>query len=90
MPVAVLIPTPLRQYAEGARELDVEGHTVDSVLKQVMARYPRLGAQLYAGDGLRSFVNVFVNEENIRDLGGDGAAVTPGDVVSIIPSIAGG
>ena len=90
MPVSIVIPTPLRNFADGLRYVAVEAETVGAALDAVTSRYPRLRAQMYAGDHLRAFVNVFVNDENIRDIGGGTAVLAPGDTISIIPSIAGG
>jgi molybdopterin converting factor small subunit len=90
MSVSVIIPTPLRTFADGSRHVAVNAETVGAALDEVTARYPRLRAQLFAGDSLRAFVNVFLNDENIRDIGGHTAALATGDMISIIPSIAGG
>jgi adenylyltransferase/sulfurtransferase len=91
MSATVGIPAPLRAYADGARELAVDAATVGEALAHLAARYPRLGRHLYADDGtLRRFVNVYVNEEDVRVLGGPDAAIHPGDTLVIVPSIAGG
>jgi molybdopterin converting factor small subunit len=90
MPVSVLIPTPLRTFAEGHRQVEVDGRTVGAALDVLTTRFPRLRAQLFANDALRSFVNVFLNDENIRDVGGAAAPLQGGETLSIIPSIAGG
>ncbi|MEO8621636.1 MAG: MoaD/ThiS family protein [bacterium] len=90
MPVSVIIPTPLRIFANGMRHVAIDAHTVGGALDELTSRYPRLRAQLYAGESLRAFVNVFVNDENIRDIGGDTALLATNDTISIIPSIAGG
>ncbi len=64
--------------------------TVGEALSATARRHPALGPQLMTEGGLRAFVNVFVNDENVRDLDGMATPVAPGDVVDIIPSIAGG
>ena len=90
MSVSVVIPTPLRTFADGLRHVAVDAETVGAALDELTSRYPRLRAQLFAGESLRAFVNVFLNDENIRDIGGGSASVATGDTLSIIPSIAGG
>ena len=90
MPNAVVIPTPLRTFAGGQRQVHVDAATVGGALEDLVRRHPQLGTHLYAEGGLRSFVNVFVNDENVRDLEGPSTAVRPGDTITIIPSIAGG
>ncbi len=90
MSVSVAIPTPLRAFADEPRSVAVDADTVAAALDQLTGRFPQLRPQLFAGEKLRTFVNVFVNEDNIRDIGGFGAALAAGDTVSIIPSIAGG
>jgi adenylyltransferase/sulfurtransferase len=91
MGVKVLIPTPLRRFTGDTGEVEVDGATVGEVLKALTARHPALQRHLYTDDGtLRSFVNVFLNDEDVRHLGRDATPVSSGDTVSIIPSIAGG
>jgi len=87
----VLIPTPLRQYAGKQDSVELSGATVGEVLTALTARYQDLRAQLYNDAGkLRSFVNVYLNDEDIRYLEKDATPVKDGDTVSIVPSIAGG
>lgn len=91
MPVKVLIPTPLRAYTEKQEAVVLEGSTVGELLYQLTSKYSPLKRHLYSDDGkLRSFVNVYVNDEDIRYLQKEQTQVTEKDVVSIIPSIAGG
>jgi sulfur-carrier protein len=91
MGVKVIIPTPLRQYAEKNDSVVVEGQTVDEILRNLMTRYGDLRKHLYTEDGkLRSFVNIYRNDEDIRYLERGQTPVTEADVVSIVPSIAGG
>ena len=90
MSVHVLIPTPLRRFTGDEREVAVEAGTVDGALAALVERHPKLKPHLYGDDGrVRSFVNVFVNDDNIRHGEGGATAVGEGDTVSIIPSIAG-
>jgi molybdopterin synthase sulfur carrier subunit len=91
MAVNVRIPTQLRELAGGAAEVDVEGATVSEVLKQLEAAHPGFAARLYDDEGqLRRFVNVFVADEDIRFLQGIDTPVSEGQVVSIVPAVAGG
>ena len=85
------IPTPLRQYAEKKAALEVSGKTVAEGLKNLTAEHPDLKKHLFTDQGkLRAFVNVYVNDEDIRHLENVETAVKEGDEVSIVPSIAGG
>jgi adenylyltransferase/sulfurtransferase len=87
----ILIPSALRQYAEQQAEVELQGATVGELLEQLAARYPELRRHLFTGEGkLRSFVNIYVNDEDIRYLQREQTAVTPADTISIVPSIAGG
>ncbi len=91
MPVKVMIPTPLRPYTENKDSVEVDGRTVDEILSNLSVKYPQLKRHLFSEDGkLRNFVNIYVNDEDIRYLGGGNTQVKEGDVVSIIPAIAGG
>jgi sulfur-carrier protein adenylyltransferase/sulfurtransferase len=87
----ILIPTPLRQYAGKHDSVEVAGATVGEVLHALTSEYADLRRHLYNDEGkLRSFVNVYVNDDDIRYLDKDATALKDGDVVSIVPSIAGG
>jgi molybdopterin converting factor small subunit len=87
----VKIPTPLRQYTGGESQVDVDGGTAGDALGNLANEYPDLKQHLYTGDGkLRSFVNVYKGDEDIRYLDGPDTEVSDGDELSIIPSIAGG
>lgn len=91
MPVKVLIPTPLRQYAGRQSAVEVNGQDVGEVLRQLIAAHPQLQSHLYTSEGrLRSFVNIYLNDEDIRYTGLEKTPVQSADTVSIIPSIAGG
>src|SRR3990170_6508397 len=91
MSVKVIIPTPLRQYTEKRDNVVVEGQTVEEVLRNLTAQYGELRRHLYSEDGkLRSFVNIYRNDEDIRYLEREKTPVRESDVVSIVPSIAGG
>lgn len=87
----VSLPTPLRPYADKQAQVDISGHNIGEVLDNLTERYPDLRKHLFTDDGaLRSFVNVFVNDEDIRFLQKRDTAVNPSDEINIIPSIAGG
>lgn len=87
----VIIPTPLRQYAGKQEAIEVKAATVGELLNQLVTQYGDLRRHLYTDDGkLRSFINVYVNDEDIRYLEKESTVVKPNDVVSIVPSIAGG
>jgi adenylyltransferase/sulfurtransferase len=87
----ILIPTPLRQFVEKQDSVEVNGSTVGELLSGLTTRYQDLRRHLYNDEGkMRSFVNVYVNDEDIRYLGKDSTPVKDGDTVSIVPSIAGG
>jgi molybdopterin converting factor small subunit len=88
----VFIPTPLRQYAEKKDAVEVNAPTVAEALAQLTNRHPDLRKHLFTDDGkLRAFVNVYLNDEDIRYLSTkDATPVKESDTLSIIPSIAGG
>lgn len=91
MGVKVMIPTPLRQYAEKRESVDLEAKTVAEALSSLTSQFGELKRHLYSDDGrLRSFVNVYVNDEDIRYLQKEKTALQQGDTISIVPSIAGG
>lgn len=87
----ILIPTPLRQYVDKKDSVELEGGTVGDVLNALTSQYGDLRRHLYNDQGkLRSFVNVYVNDEDIRYLQKESTPLKGGDTVSIVPSIAGG
>jgi molybdopterin/thiamine biosynthesis adenylyltransferase/rhodanese-related sulfurtransferase/molybdopterin converting factor small subunit len=91
MAVTILIPTPLRPFVGGRDALELEGTSVGELLERLTGEHATLRPHLFADDGrLRSFVNVYVNDRDIRQLAQRDTPVKPGDTVSIIPSIAGG
>jgi len=91
MAVKVIIPTPLRQYTGKSDSVVVDGQTVEEVLGNLMSQYGDLRKHLHGNDGkLRSFVNIYRNDEDIRYLEKEKTPVKPNDVLSIVPSIAGG
>lgn len=91
MPVKVLIPTPLRQFTDQKESVEIDAANVGDLLESLSGRYGELRKHLFDDQGaLRSFVNVYVNEDDIRALSRNETRVSEADVVSIIPSIAGG
>ena len=90
MATKILIPTPLRAYTDNQDVVEAEGNTVGELLANMTARYTDLSKHLYAEDGkLRSFVNIYVNDDDIRYLDKEQTPVPSDDTVSIIPSVAG-
>lgn len=91
MPIKVLIPTPLRPYAGKQSVIEVSAQTVGEALGDLAAQHPDLRKHLFSEDGkLRSFVNVYLNDENIRYLSENATPVKETDILSIVPSVAGG
>jgi adenylyltransferase/sulfurtransferase len=91
MAVRLLIPTPLRPYTAQQAVVLAEGATVGELLRKVTTDYAELRPHLYREDGrLRNFVNVYVNDEDIRQLNGENTPITASDTLSIVPSVAGG
>ena len=89
--VTVRVPAQLRTLTGGASELSLEGTTVGEVLKALDAAHPGMSDRLFDDSGaLRRFVNVFVDDEDVRFLEGLGTPVTGGQTVSIVPAVAGG
>src|SRR5215470_17550342 len=91
MAVNILIPTALRNYAGGSDAVTVEASTVEAALNALTGKHPALKKHLYNDEGqLRHFVNIYVNDEDIRYIEKGATAIKDGDTVSIVPSIAGG
>lgn len=89
--VSVRIPTPLRSATDGQSTVDVEGSTVDEALRTLVDQYPDLADNLYNDDDeLRQFVNVYVDDEDVRFGNGVNTSLEEGNEISIVPSIAGG
>jgi adenylyltransferase/sulfurtransferase len=91
MPVTVLIPTPLRPFTGQQASIQIDGATVGEVLQHLTSRHADLRQHLLGADGrVRSFVNIYVNDQDVRYLARDQTPVTASDTVSIVPSVAGG
>ena len=91
MAVIVKLPTVLRPHAGGERQVDAAGETVAEVMGDLIGRFPSLKDQLFESEeSLRRFVNVYLNDDDIRYLGGLEAGVSDGDRLTILPAVAGG
>jgi molybdopterin synthase sulfur carrier subunit len=91
MAVEVKLPTLLRAHADGATSVSVDGSTVGEVFQALTARYPGLAGNLVDEQGsLHRFVNVYKDDDDIRYLDGLDTKVADGDVISILPAVAGG
>jgi sulfur-carrier protein len=92
MSVTVRIPTPLRPVTSGQAEVKIEGTTVGEVLRKMDAQFQGFGERVLEDDrkNVKRFINVFVNEDSIRDKKDLDTEVKSGDTISILPSIAGG
>ncbi len=91
MSIEILIPTPLRSFAGKHSVVEVEASTVGEALNSLTTQYPDLLKHLFSEDGkLRSFVNVYVNDEDIRYLSKDATPIKNTDTLAIVPSVAGG
>lgn len=84
------IPTPLRPYSGGNSQVQVSGNTVGDALEDLTGKYPELRQHLYDGQQLRNFVNIYLNQEDIRYGDGIETTIEEDDTLMIIPSIAGG
>lgn len=91
MPVRVLIPTPLQRLTQNQGEVTVEGGDIREVISNLEVKFPGVKARLCDENGiLRRFVNIYINEEDIRFLKSESTPLKDGDEVSIVPAIAGG
>jgi molybdopterin converting factor small subunit len=90
MAIEVRIPTILRTYTDGAKVVTVAGDTLRAVVDDLDDAHPGLKDRLVDGDALRRFVNVYVNDEDVRFLGGLDAPLAEGDTVTVLPAVAGG
>ena len=91
MPVQVRVPTVFRKFTEGQSTVDAEAGTIEQLIEQLERQYPGLKGQLLTDEGqVHRFVNIYVNDEDARYLQQLETKVDEGDVVSILPSVAGG
>jgi molybdopterin synthase sulfur carrier subunit len=91
MSVTIEIPTAFRRFTDGTPKLDSGAKTVAEALNDLTAKYPALAKHVRDDDGqIRQFINVYLNDEDIRFLGGEASALKDGDKLLLVPSIAGG
>ncbi len=90
MAIEVQIPTILRPYTDGARAVEAKGGTLGELVEDLESRHPGLRERLVEDGGLRRFVNVYLNDEDVRFLGGLDTPVSDGDTVTVLPAVAGG
>ncbi|MEC5319885.1 ubiquitin-like small modifier protein 1 [Brenneria populi subsp. brevivirga] len=91
MSVTLLIPTALRAFTDGQSKIQLEGNTVGQLIEALAQRYPDIRQHLYEEEGgLRSFINLYVNDSNIKNTGGLDTPVSAGNEVILVPAIAGG
>ncbi|SDU83555.1 MoaD family protein [Jiangella alkaliphila] len=90
MAVEVRIPTILRQYTGGAKTVEGTGDTLTALIDDLESRHPGLRDRLVENGSLRRFVNVYVNDEDVRFLGAEKTALNDGDSVTVLPAVAGG
>ena len=91
MAVTIKLPTILRKFADNEARVSAEGATLEEVLKDLESRYPGITKNVVSADGgLHRFINVYVNDEDVRYLGSLETPIAEGDTVSILPAVAGG
>lgn len=90
MAVEVRIPTILRQYTGGAKTVEGTGDTLAALIDDLESRHPGLRDRLVENGSLRRFVNVYVNDEDVRFLGAEKTPLADGDNVTVLPAVAGG
>lgn len=90
MAIKVQIPTPMRQHTEGQTTVEAGGSTVRAVLDDLSAKFPALSQRIFDNGQVRRFVNIYLNDEDIRYLDNLATPVKDGDELAIIPAVAGG
>lgn len=90
MAIRVQIPTPMRQHTEGKATVEANGTTVGTAFADLARQFPAITQRLFDNGQVRRFVNVYLNDEDIRYLDNLNTAVKDGDELSIIPAVAGG
>jgi sulfur-carrier protein len=90
MAIQVSIPTILRSYTGGEKRVEADGKTLDELITDLEARHPGIGARLIENGELRRFVNVYLNDEDVRFTGGLATPLNDGDAVTVLPAVAGG
>jgi sulfur-carrier protein len=90
MSIEVRIPTILRPYTKDQKTVEAEGSTLSAVISNLDAQYPGIGERLLEDGALRRFINVYINDEDVRFLGSLEAPIKDGDSITILPAVAGG
>ena len=90
MSIEVRIPTILRSYTDGAKSVQGDGSSLGELIADLETRHPGLSERLVEDGALRRFVNVYLNDEDVRFLGGIATPVAEGDTVTVLPAVAGG
>uniref|UniRef100_A0AAU2V8G3 MoaD/ThiS family protein n=1 Tax=Streptomyces sp. NBC_00003 TaxID=2903608 RepID=A0AAU2V8G3_9ACTN len=90
MAIEVRIPTILRTYTDGKKAVEGSGATIDALFKDLESRHTGIRERIVDGDNLRRFVNVYLNDEDVRFLDGINTELADGDNVTILPAVAGG
>jgi hypothetical protein len=90
MSIEVRIPTILRPYTQDQKSVEAEGSTLSAVISDLDAKYTGLGERLLENGALRRFINVYINDEDVRFLGGLEAPIKDGDSITVLPAVAGG
>lgn len=90
MAIEVRIPTILRTHTDGQKQVEGSGDTIDALFADLESRHPGIRERLVDGGELRRFVNVYLNDEDVRFLGGIATPLKDGDSVTILPAVAGG
>ena len=90
MTIEVRIPTILRPYTSGEKSVSAQGATLQEVLNDLELNYPGVGERLIDESGLRRFINIYVNDEDVRFLSGLQSAIGENDSITILPAVAGG
>jgi len=90
MTIEVRIPTILRPYTKDQKIVEAEGSTLSAIITNLDKTYVGLGERLLENGGLRRFINVYINDEDVRFLGGLEAPIKDGDSITILPAVAGG
>jgi sulfur-carrier protein len=90
MAVQVSIPTILRTYTDGAKRVEADGATLSELISDLDHRHPGIGERLIDNGELRRFVNVYLNDDDVRFTGGLTTPVADGDAVTVLPAVAGG
>jgi sulfur-carrier protein len=90
MAIKIQIPTPLREHTQGKTTVETSGTTVQAALSELCQKFPALSAKIFDKGEVKPFLNVYLNDEDIRYLDSLATAVKDGDELSIIPAVAGG